>query len=113
MSITAQQKYGNHPVDQKGRRRAMRRTPAELALDKRYRERFSRLTVESPEGKAPSRAIAEISEGRQAPWRPNARRVLELMDAGFAPDAIKAVINEEMDRWIDEQAAARGLRPAA
>ncbi len=102
------QKNGRRNI---GRRRSIKRTAAELALDDRMRRRFIRL-VES-NGAAPSRAIQEISEGNGKPWRSSARRVLELMDANVSTGEIKAVVLGEMDKWIDEEAAKRRLPPAA
>lgn len=111
MAGQRKQKYGQHEMDRRGRRGSAQRTPAELRLDDRYRRAFCRLVT--PEGRVPSRAVQEIREGKQAPWRPNARRVLELLDAGMATTEIKAVVLGEMDRWIDEEADARRRRPAA
>ncbi len=87
------------------------RTAAELVLDERMHRRFKHLVLSN--GGAPSRAIQEISEGRGTPWRGNARRVLELMDANVSTGEIKAVVLGEMDKWIDEEAAKRRLPPAA
>lgn len=110
MRQISNQKYGQN-FDTRGRRRSAQRTPSELRLDDRYREAFRRLLT--PDGRVPSRAVQSIRDGVQAPWRPIARRVLELMDAGITTVEIKAVALGEMDRWIDEEAAKRRLDPAA
>lgn len=116
MSDAESRKYGQMRVerggvDHRGRRRSMIRTAAEIALDERMRRRFARLVT--PAGTVPSRAIQEIREGRQAPWRATARRVLEMMDAGVSTVEIKAVVLGETEEWIDELAAHRRLDPAA
>jgi hypothetical protein len=86
------------------------RTREELALDDRMQAAYLRL--ERPGGGSISRAIERIQEGAQHPWRGNARRALEMQQAGLSLDEIEAVLIGEFAVWIrDVLGAAR--KPAA
>jgi hypothetical protein len=113
MNANDSQKYGQFSLDRGGqpRGRSIRvRTAAEIALDERIRQQFLRCLT--PKGSVPSRGVQEIREGRQAPWRANARRVLEMRDSGVATEAIKAAVVQEMEKWIDEVCADQPDRAA-
>ena len=110
MSSEDAQKYGNLKleqgggnVDRRGRRRSPVRSRAELTLDGRMVERF-RATVQA-NGKYPSRAIEQICNGEQAPWRTTARRVIEMVAEGVPVPVIKAAAVYEMERFVDELVA--------
>lgn len=98
-----------HRGGQYGRRAVHVRTGAELELDDRMRAAFAR--CQSERGTVPSRAVQEIREGRQTPWRNNARRAIEMLDAGVPVTAIKAAVALEMAQWVDDLAARRSGRP--
>lgn len=104
--MSEQQKYGRMAVVDGGQfgRKSMRpRTAKEIELDDRMRAAFER--CRGRDGLVPSRAVQEIREGRQAPWRKNAVRVLEMVQEGVPTPDIKAAIVGEMEQWIDEVAA--------
>lgn len=98
------QKNGLSVVDggQFGRKSMRARTAKEIELDDRMRAQFQRCV--GRHGTRPSRAVQEICEGRQAPWRKNAIRVLEMVEDGVPTPDIKAAIVGEMSAWIDEVA---------
>jgi hypothetical protein len=105
MSSEDANKYGRMQVVRggRGRKHAPCRSRAELTLDSRMVERFK--AVKTPDGRVPSRAIQEINEGRQAPWRTTARRVIEMVQEGVPVEVIKAAAVYEMERFVDELVA--------
>jgi hypothetical protein len=85
--------------DIRGRRRSSARTSVELYVDDAMRRQY--MAVVTPRGTVPSRAIQEIREGRQAPWRGNVRRAIEMRDGQVPRDICKAVMVVEMERAVD------------
>jgi hypothetical protein len=81
-------------------RRPRARTPAEIALDERMRLAYIRCL--GRRGTVPSRGVQEIRQGRQAPWRAPARRVIEMLDAGVPVPDIKLAVALELAAWIDD-----------
>lgn len=82
-------------------RKVMRvRTAKEIELDARMKARFGRCVGRN--GTRPSRAVQEICEGRQFPWRKNAIRAIEMLEDGVPVPEVKAAIVGEMEQWIDE-----------
>lgn len=112
--MSGSQKYGRgHLTIEDGgqTRRAFRlRTREEVELDDRMRRRFMRCV--GADGTVPSRAVQEIREGRQAPWRKSARRVIEMRDAGVPATEIKAAAVGEFAEWVDEVLAHSPKRAA-
>lgn len=94
------QKYGIVRGGRYGRRpSATAFTTSEFRLDREMVAVFAALESES--GTVPSRAIQEIREGNQKPWRYLARRFREARLAGVEKDAAKAPLRV-LELYIDE-----------
>lgn len=98
-------KYGFLKIEPGGKaiRRPRARTAAEIQLDDRMRSAFVRCV--GRRGTVPSRGVQEIREGRQTPWRANARRVIEMLADGVPVPDIKIAVALEMADWIDDLAS--------
>lgn len=70
-----------------------------FGLDRAMHDAFVRLF--DPNGLVPSRGVQEIREGRQAPWRILARRLMEARQAHVPREHVKGIV-AALDRWIDE-----------
>ena len=95
-------KYGNLKLIRGGQygRVVRARTAREIELDERMRSAYVRCVDRA--GRVPSRAVQEIREGRQTPWRVPARRAIEMARAGVPADDIRAALVDEFANWLNE-----------
>jgi hypothetical protein len=90
LSVVRGDLYGK-PRQYNRQRAAVGFTTAEFRLDREMHEVFCAFTAE--DGVVPSRAVQEIREHRQHPWRVIARRFREARKAGVPLEQLHAVIN--------------------
>ena len=73
-------------------------TSGEWALEREMKTVYA--AIKGADGTSPSRGFYDIAEGRQTPWRIQARRILEAHDAGVHPDMLHAIV-DVWHWWID------------
>jgi hypothetical protein len=79
-------------------------TTADFDLDSDMKDLF--VAMEGEDGSVPSRAIQEIREGRQRPWRYLARRGCEAINAG-TPLSRLYDMTHRLNQYFAQKAAAR------
>lgn len=114
MSASEQQKYGKFEVvrgDLYAQPRRWNRRPAatgfstaEYDLDRDMHDLFTALV--SVDGTVPSRAIQQVREHQQWPWRVFARRLREAVEAGV-PTTQLYEITHRFNQYVAQLAARR------